>query len=237
VLSNWGVAEEEKSPRIPRTPDACVLPFSSPVTSFRSKDVHKDSSVLSALRAATQHQHSAAERAMPLSRRNPSLRHYREYLQIMAAWLRPLETWLGHFDDGPQGPGAPPARARLPLILADLADMGASDDSVHSSGLRQSRWPLEATCAYRWGACYVAEGAQLGGAVLYKQLSGRFSPHPLRYLRGGLEEPQARWPHFVSALCANLDAATIGAACVGAMDAFDNLLALVPVAIGFEEPT
>jgi heme oxygenase len=48
----------------------------------------------------------------------------------------------------------------------------------------QAAWPLDASPAWRWGVCYVIEGSQLGGAVLYKRLHERLAPHPLRYLKG-----------------------------------------------------
>jgi heme oxygenase len=73
----------------------------------------------------------------------------------------------------------------------------------------------------------VVEGAQLGGAVLYKRLAGRLAPHPLAYLRGAPDGPGPRWKIFIAALRAALaDPAAIEQACGGAADAFDRLIAL-----------
>jgi heme oxygenase len=189
-----------------------------------STQPQSDTSSLAALRAATQARHSAAERVMPLSRPNPSLDDYREHLQITRAWLEPLESWLRQFADGPQGPHAPPARQRISLILADLADIDGSSETAQTLPPLKPCWPNDAPCAYRWGICYVVEGSQLGGATLYRRLAPSLSPHPLRYLRSGLDETRARWPQFLSALSAHLGPSTIAIACSGAADAFDSLL-------------
>jgi heme oxygenase len=163
---------------------------------------------------------------MPLSQTTPSLDDYREHLQIIRAWLEPLECWLHQFADGPQGPQAPPARHRVSVILADLADTEHLGDMAQSPRQAHHRWPNDARCAYRWGICYVVEGSQLGGAALYRRLAPALSPHPLRYLRAGLEESRDRWPQFLSALRADLEPSTVAIACSGAADAFDSLLDL-----------
>ena len=91
---------------------------------------------------------------------------------------------------------------------------------------RPFSWPAQAGAAYRWGVCYVVEGSQLGGAVLYKRLASRLVPHPLDYLRGN-GSPGPRWQQFLAALRANVvEPAQIEDACAGARDAFDRLIAL-----------
>ena len=79
--------------------------------------------------------------------------------------------------------------------------------------------------------CYVVEGSQLGGAVLYQRLHARLAPHPLRYLKGGAGAanpgPGPRWRLFMQALRAHLRTpAEIAEACAGACDAFDRILAV-----------
>jgi heme oxygenase len=84
----------------------------------------------------------------------------------------------------------------------------------------------QASAAYRWGVCYVIEGSQLGGAVLYQRLHKRLAPHPLRYLRGAPEGPGPRWRAFMQGLRAHVRSpAEIADACAGACDAFDAILA------------
>jgi heme oxygenase len=92
-------------------------------------------------------------------------------------------------------------------------------------------WPADASAAYRWGVCYVVEGSQLGGTVLYRRLAGQLAPHPLNYLKGGSEGPGPRWRRFTEALREQVrGSAQVGEACAGARDAFDRILALRPAA-------
>ena len=89
-------------------------------------------------------------------------------------------------------------------------------------------WPAAASAAYRWGVCYVIEGSQLGGAVLYQRLHERLAPHPLRYLKGDAAGPGPRW-RASCRRCAAQRAhagAKIADACAGACAAFDRILAL-----------
>jgi heme oxygenase (biliverdin-IX-beta and delta-forming) len=85
------------------------------------------------------------------------------------------------------------------------------------------------SAAYRWGVCYVIEGSQLGGVVLYERLKERLAPHPLGYLALGRDASGKRWPAFVQAMCAGLHTqAMIDEASRGASDAFRHLIDLVP---------
>ena len=157
---------------------------------------------------------------LAIGRADATLVHYRQHLCMLRAWLGPLEAWLAGFDDGPQA--ALPRLARIDVIDADLALMDG-ECTVTDSGA----WPDGASAAYRWGVCYVVEGSQLGGAVLYQRLAPALAPHPLRYLRGQEAGPGPRWRSFMQALkeevTTQLD---IDEACRGACDAFDRMLAL-----------
>lgn len=160
---------------------------------------------------------------LPLSGALPTLADYGDHLRMLRAWLGPIEAWLADYEDGPQA-ALPPLR-RLELINADLAHPSiAPSDVVEDAG-----WPRDASAAYRWGVCYVVEGSQLGGAVLYQRLNGILAPHPLRYLRPCEEGPGLRWRQFMLALRAAVTREDdIGDACRGACDAFDRILALRP---------
>jgi hypothetical protein len=75
--------------------------------------------------------------------------------------------------------------------------------------------------------CYVIEGSQLGGAVLYQRLAGALAPHPLRYLRGEGGGPGPRWRAIMQALRGAVRTpGEIADACEGACAAFDRMLAL-----------
>lgn len=169
--------------------------------------------VLAALRAATSERHSAVDRAMPLSRPNPTLADYIEHLLLMRSWLVQQQSWL----EGSQRQTA--------LIDADLADAGVSVGP--ECALAARRRPSHTSGAYGWGARYVVEGSRLGAAVLYRRLANTLHPHKLRYLRDGDRAPGDRWPQFLRELRGEVKSpAEVEAACAGACDSFDMLLAL-----------
>lgn len=190
-----------------------------------SPDGVGDVDPLAALRHATASRHAALDSGLPLSSDNATLSDYHAHLTLLQNWLAPLQGWLDGFSDGPQGPAGLAPTDRLALIAADLAEPNLSREraALHT---RPHRWPADASPAYRWGACYVIEGSQLGGAVLYQRLHERLAPHPLRYLGGAPGGPGPRWRAFMLALRAEVRTpAEVADACAGACDAFDAILA------------
>jgi heme oxygenase len=191
----------------------------------------KDSTprVLAALRDATAERHELLHEIMPLSVDSVALRDYLAHLTILRDWLEPLETWLETFNDGPQPAALPVRMNRRALIDADLAhaSVGPRDlDGIALAG-RARRWSGSQSAAYRWGVCYVIEGSQLGGAVLYARLKERFAPHPLGYLDAGRDTLGPRWRAFTQAMSAEVHSpVAIDEACRGAADAFDRLIEL-----------
>ena len=180
---------------------------------------------LAALRAATDSRHQRLDSGLPIGAPDASLGDYARHLHMLQAWLAPLQAWLAGFRDGPRFDQA----GRLALIDADLGEPGMPA----AAGFPAARvdWPLDASPAWRWGVCYVIEGSQLGGAVLYKRLAEQLAPHPLRYLRGAGEAgPGPRWRAFMGALRADVRSEeAIAEACAGACDAFERILALARV--------
>ena len=175
--------------------------------------------MLGALRAATAQRHEVLDSGLAIGRAGATLDDYRKHLQMLHAWLAPLEAWLAGFDDGPQDVALLPAKPRLALIKADLGDACLDVDAP--------AWPDHASAGYRWGVCYVVEGSQLGGAVLYGRLKAQLAPHPLTYLQGEAEGPGPRWRVFMQAIKAQVQTpAQINEACQGACDAFDRILSL-----------
>ena len=183
---------------------------------------------LEAIREATGRRHAALEQAMPLSREEATLVDYRDHLLLLKAWLVPIETWLGQFDDGAQSTRTLAPIRRAPLIEADLSEPSIPP----SSPMKAVAWcPRRTSSAYRWGVAYVIEGSQLGGKVLHSRLGARLAPHPLRYLASSGPALGARWRTFVAALQTALtDEAQIADACDGASDAFDALIAIADAA-------
>lgn len=187
----------------------------------------QQSDVLEALRQATARRHAVLDTAMPLADPDATLADYGRHLQLLHAWLAPLSRWLAGYADGPQDPALLPPRDYLAAIEADLAHPALAGVPVIADGDAGAAWPAHAGAAYRWGACYVLEGSQLGGAVLYKRLAQRLAPHPLHYLRGTEGGPGARWKGFMAAMRAAVVAPRdVELACRGAVDAFDRLIAL-----------
>lgn len=186
--------------------------------------------VLAALRAATGARHTRLDSGLPLSADHPTLADYAAHLRMLRDWLAPLERWLAGFTDGPQAEPTLPPQDRLALIAADLDEPGM--DAAHAGGRAPTPVPArprQASAAYRWGAAYVIEGSQLGGAVLYARLCGPLAPHPLRYLRGEAQGPGPRWRAFLQALRARVTTSEeIAECCAGACAAFDAILALAP---------
>lgn len=178
---------------------------------------------LKALRAATAERHTLLDSGLALAGAAPTLDDYASHLRMLRAWLAPIEDWLA---SGPGPADALPPLRRIPLIDADLnhVSFARRREPMPSD---QTSWPEDASAAYRWGVAYVAEGSQLGGAVLYQRLSSQLAPHPLAYLRGEAAGPGARWRSFMLALKEHVSSEeAVAEACAGACDAFDRLLAL-----------
>jgi len=177
---------------------------------------------LAALRAATNDQHERLDSGLPLAGPAPDLNDYAAHLTMVRDWLAPLQSWLASFADGPQLV-LPPVE-RLALIGADLNEPGMPPLRTPAAA---HAWPRDASVAYRWGVCYVIEGSQLGGKVLYGKLAGPLAPHPLRYLKGSDAGPGPRWRAFMLALKEHVRSADeIADACAGACAAFESILKL-----------
>jgi heme oxygenase len=181
----------------------------------------REPDALAALRSATASRHQVLDSGLPIGADDASLSDYASHLAMLRAWLSPLEAWLAGFSNGPQFD----LRARLALIDEDLAERGMpaapgiENDAPH--------WPASASPAWRWGVCYVIEGSQLGGAVLYQRLHEQLAPHPLRYLKGSDAGPGPRWRAFMLALREQVRSPEeIAEASEGACAAFDSILAL-----------
>jgi heme oxygenase len=180
---------------------------------------------VAALRSATASRHQELDSGLPIGQPDASLHDYAAHLAMLRAWLAPLQAWLMGFTDGPRFDQA----GRLALIEQDLAEPGMPVAPVPASALPGGGpdWPPNASPAWRWGVCYVIEGSQLGGAVLYQRLHERLAPHPLRYLKGDAAGPGPRWRAFMQALREHVRSPQeILDASAGACAAFDRILAL-----------
>nr|WP_315399610.1 biliverdin-producing heme oxygenase [uncultured Duganella sp.] len=179
-----------------------------------------DVDALAALRRTTARLHAELDAHTPLAADAADLRAYHDHLRLLEAWLAPIECWLARFDDGPRLP------QYLRAIRHDLAHATLEGMTPRTRVEAGADWPAACSPAWRWGVCYVIEGSQLGGAVLYKRLRERLAPHPLDYLRGA-GSPGPRWQRFVGELREHVtDPARIAEACEGARQAFATLIEL-----------
>jgi heme oxygenase len=183
---------------------------------------------VAALRSATATRHQELDSGLPIGAPDASLHDYAAHLAMLRAWLAPLQAWLAGFADGPRFDQQFDLPGRLALIERDLGEPGMPAAPAPSSALQAAAaWPADASPAWRWGVCYVIEGSQLGGAVLYQRLHERLAPHPLRYLKGDAAGPGPRWRAFMQALREQVRSPQeIRDASAGACAAFDRILAL-----------
>lgn len=191
----------------------------------RDIDGVRHADALGALRAATASRHDLLDKGLAIARPDATLDDYAAHLRLLRAWLLPLHAALARYGEEPQVDTRARLAGRLALIEADLAEPGMPPAAAAPGA--QEPWPEDASAAWRWGVCYVVEGAQLGGAVLYQRLHSRLAPHPLRYLDGGPAGPGPRWRAFMQGLREHVRTpAEIADACAGACAAFDRILAL-----------
>lgn len=116
-----------------------------------------------------------------------------------------------------------PGRRRLELIAADLNDLGLflpKDEEPAS--------PLSGDVPTALGWLYVAEGSNLGAALLRKEAAklGLSDEHGARHLAPAKEGPAAHWRAFTTALDAvDFDADAQALAIMGASQAFARVQA------------
>lgn len=147
------------------------------------------SPALAALRAATHELHADLDSRSPLTFALTRA-DYLDHAARVLGWMRPLEQALW-----PHWPDAEDALLRRgksrwleadlqagPQVTADRPDCPAA--------------PVANNLAEAFGIAYVAEGATLGGRVLYKRLKAPLEPLPLRWLQGYGEHTGERWAAF-----------------------------------------
>jgi heme oxygenase len=142
---------------------------------------------------------------------------------IAALYADPrLEVWL---------PGLA-ARSRLALLEQDMADLGVAAPVARPPLFTPTTLPSPATAL---GWLYVAEGSNLGAALLRKMVAGigLSDSHGARHLAPAAEGPAAHWRRFVAVLdTAPLDQAEEDAAIAGARAAFAHVAGLADGQLG-----
>lgn len=123
-------------------------------------------------------------------------------------------------------------RRRMALIATDLADLGRATPVVETAPVFPRDQPADAATALGW--LYVAEGSNLGAALLRKEAAklGLSDSHGARHLAPSGGGPAAHWRVFTAAL----DAAVLtpdeeARAVAGANAAFARVQALANAAL------
>lgn len=172
--------------------------------------------------------HDRLDRSIMEAASFSSLDGYRRFLRVQRAFHRDVDALYA--DPGLRAslPGLA-ERRRLPLIEADLADLG---EGVATPTALSQEIPDTATAL---GWLYVAEGSNLGAALLRKEAArlGLSDTRGARHLAPAADGPAAHWRQFKVALDATLlTDAEVARAIAGANAAFARVQALVDAELG-----
>ena len=124
------------------------------------------------------------------------------------------------------------ARRRMTAITADLADLGRATPATDTSPAFPRDQPVDTATALGW--LYVAEGSNLGAAVLRKAAArlGLSDSHGARHLAPVGDGPAAHWRVFTTALdAAVLTVEEEARAVAGANAAFARVWTLANAAL------
>lgn len=179
------------------------------------------------LKTATAAAHAALDGAIMAGGPFASRERYGRFLRVQHAFHRDLDALYGDPDLARLIPGLAGLR-RLPLIVTDMDDLGLgpADPAPAPAFAEGERHDV----AEALGWLYVAEGSNLGAAILLKQaaalgLSERFGA---RHLAPSPAGRGLSWRVFASALdAAPLDAFGKARAASGAQAAFSRVHGLV----------
>lgn len=148
------------------------------------------------LRAATRHDHEAAEASAvmrSLMDGQLSASGYRgllrAQLEIHRRWEHARQAWL----DDEVAAGGWVYRSRIPALLADLQQTVSELAPVSTLAC-----PPQSSAA--WGELYVVEGASLGGQVIARQLRDRFPAAAHHFFELGKHAPSGYWRRFQQVL-------------------------------------
>lgn len=182
--------------------------------------------VITALRHATRTRHDIVDTTMPMADPKAGPEQFRAHASLLLRWLTPLQARLAGHPQRALQCHAEAIAERCDWLRHDLDASGGLSDvlpAVASLGRASS-----SDAAYWWGVVYVAEGSQLGAAMLQRRSAANLLPLQSRYLAGDARGPGARWQRFIADLAQHVaTTAEITASCTGACWAFDELIALI----------
>lgn len=153
-----------------------------------------------------------------------SVDRYRTFLKIQYCFHRDVDPLYGDARLRTLLPDLA-ERRRLPLIAADLADLGDTPPTYDAD-----MSVIDADEATALGWLYVAEGSNMGAALLRREAAklGLSDAFGARHLAPAAIGPAPHWRAFATALDAvPLDAAALTRADAGAVAAFARVRSLV----------
>lgn len=184
------------------------------------------------LKASTHKTHERLDTSIMAAASFASVEGYGRFVKVQYVFHREIDAL---YDDAIlRGlfPGLA-ERRRLPLIVADLTDLGLPlpEDDTPIAFLQGD--VVDVPAALGW--LYVAEGSNMGAALLRKEAAkiGLSDGHGARHLAPTAEGPAAHWRAFTAALDAvELTADDEARAVAGANSAFSRVQALVDALVG-----
>ncbi|MFT4053742.1 MAG: biliverdin-producing heme oxygenase [Novosphingobium sp.] len=178
------------------------------------------------LKARTSSTHDRLDTAIMAAASFASVEGYGRFAGVQALFHRDVDAL---YDDARLQALLPglTARRRLPLILADLVDIGVPVPRTDTPPAFSSAG-IDIPTALGW--LYVAEGSNMGAALLRKEVAklGLSDSFGGRHLAPAADGPAAQWRNFTAALDAiDLDAESEERAVTGAQAAFARVQFLV----------
>lgn len=178
------------------------------------------------LKAATTQAHSRLDRRIMAAQPFASRANYAAFLQVQYRFHRDMERVYANPVLASVVPDLA-QRRRLPAIVADLRDLGLVPPADHAAASAGAGYPTQVDAL---GWLYVAEGSNLGAAILAK-LAAKLGLHAqfgARHLAGHEDGRAQHWRQFVAALDrVALDAGQEQAVIAAARNAFAQVQAYV----------
>jgi heme oxygenase len=151
------------------------------------------------LKALTHEIHDRLDKSIMEASSFDSLESYGRFVGMQWAFHRDIDALYDDVGLMALLPGLS-GRSRMSLIEADLADLGLAPPPTDAPPAFQVHQTVDAAAALGW--LYVAEGSNLGSALLRKEAArlGLSDSHGARHLAPAREGPAAHWRAFTAAL-------------------------------------
>lgn len=184
------------------------------------------------LKALTHEIHDRLDKSIMEASSFDSLEGYARFLGVQWTFHRDIDALYDDVELRNLLPGLA-QRRRGTLIASDLSDLGCQAPVVDGAPAFVSGQAVDIPTALGW--LYVAEGSNLGAALLRKEAAklGLSDTHGAKHLAPAAGGPAAHWRSFTAALDAAVLSDTEEARAVaGANAAFARVQALANAALG-----